>query len=130
MIRRIREGAALDRIDDQWKVLEPLIGQMPRQPDGHGRPWRDSRTVLNGTPWILRTGAKQSECPLPALANKDCPTPGSTMCMVRSAGGTMPGRTLTGYAPACLAPEANCATSAVAARVRYNPLSYQLTLLT
>jgi hypothetical protein len=40
----------------------------------------------------------------------------------------MPGRTLTGYAPACLAPEATYATSAVAACVRHNPLSYQLTL--
>ena len=42
----------------------------------------------------------------------------------------MPGRTLTGYAPACLAPEANCATSAVAACVRYNPIGYRLTLQT
>ena len=33
----------------------------------------------------------------------------------------MPGITLTGYAPASLAPEASCATSAVAARARCNP---------
>lgn len=42
----------------------------------------------------------------------------------------MPGRTLTGYAPACLAPEATCATSAVAACVRNNPIGYRLTLRT
>src|SRR5579883_400869 len=73
---------------------------------------------------------KQSECPLPTLTDSNCPTHGSAMCRVRSAGVTMPGRTLTGYAPACLAPETTCATSAVAACVRYNPTSYRLTLLT
>ena len=31
--------------------------------DGRGRPWRDSRDVLNGILWILRTGAPWKDLP-------------------------------------------------------------------
>ena len=48
----------MDLTDEQWTVLEPLIGEMPRRADGRGRPWRSSREVLNGILWILRTGAQ------------------------------------------------------------------------
>jgi transposase len=48
----------MDLTDEQWVVLEPLIGEMPRRVDGRGRPWRSSREVLNGILWILRTGAQ------------------------------------------------------------------------
>jgi transposase len=48
----------MDPTDEQWVVLEPLIGEMPRRTDGRGRPWRRSRKVLNGILWILRTGAQ------------------------------------------------------------------------
>jgi transposase len=53
----------MDLTDEQWVVLEPLIGKMPRRPDGRGRPWRDSREVLNGILWILRTGAQWADLP-------------------------------------------------------------------
>src|SRR5579859_6267599 len=53
----------MDLTDDQWKVLEPLIGDMPRRADGRGRPWRSSREVLNGILWILRTGAQWADLP-------------------------------------------------------------------
>jgi hypothetical protein len=33
----------MDLIDEQWAVLEPLIGALPRRADGRGRPWRDRR---------------------------------------------------------------------------------------
>jgi transposase len=48
----------MDLADEQWTVLEPLIGGLPRRPDGRGRPWRSSREVLNGILCILRTGAQ------------------------------------------------------------------------
>jgi transposase len=38
----------MDLSDEQWVVLDPLIGEMPRRADGRGRPWRSSREVLNG----------------------------------------------------------------------------------
>lgn len=53
----------MDLTDDQWKVLEPLIGELPRRADGRGRPWRSSREVLNGILWILRTGAQWADLP-------------------------------------------------------------------
>jgi transposase len=57
------DAATMDLTDEQWTVLEPLIGQMPRRLDGRGRPWRSSREVLNGMLWILRTGAQWADLP-------------------------------------------------------------------
>ncbi len=51
----------MDLTDEQWTVLEPLIGELPRRADGQGRPWRSSREVLNGIVWILRTGAQWAD---------------------------------------------------------------------
>ena len=53
----------MELTDEQWVVLEPLIGAMPRRADGRGRPWRSSREVLNGILWILRTGAQWADLP-------------------------------------------------------------------
>ena len=53
----------MDLTDEQWAVLEPLIGELPRRADGRGRPWRSSREVLNGILWILRTGAQWADLP-------------------------------------------------------------------
>lgn len=53
----------MDLTDEQWAVLEPLIGELPRRADGRGRPWRSSRDVLNGILWILRTGAQWADLP-------------------------------------------------------------------
>ena len=53
----------MDLTDEQWKVLEPLVGELPRRADGRGRPWRSSRDVLNGILWILRTGAQWADLP-------------------------------------------------------------------
>jgi transposase len=37
----------MDLSDEQWAVLDPLIGAMPRRADGRGRPGC-RREVLNG----------------------------------------------------------------------------------
>jgi len=49
--------------DEQWAIIEPLLGEMPRRSDGRGRPWRDHREVINGILWILRTGAPWADLP-------------------------------------------------------------------
>ena len=59
-------------------VLEPLLPQLPRRPDGRGCPWRDSREVLNAVLWIqgrirwIRTGAQWSESPDRYLPYQSC----------------------------------------------------------
>src|SRR5262249_49142384 len=53
----------MDLSNEQWTVLEPQIGELPRRADGRGRPWRDSREVLNGILWVLRTGAPWADLP-------------------------------------------------------------------
>ena len=49
--------------DEPWAVLEPLIPAPRRRADGRGRPWADTRAVLNGMLWILRTGAPWQDLP-------------------------------------------------------------------
>lgn len=49
--------------DAQWAVLAPLIPSPPRRPDGRGRPWRDTREVLGGILWVLKTGARWRDLP-------------------------------------------------------------------
>lgn len=53
----------MDLTDRQWEILEPLIPELPRRKDGRGRPWVESRKLLNGTLWVLRTGAYWQELP-------------------------------------------------------------------
>jgi transposase len=53
----------MDLTDEQWAVLDPWIGEMPCRADGCGRPWRNSREVLNGILCILRTGAQWADLP-------------------------------------------------------------------
>jgi transposase len=53
----------MDLTNAQWEVREPLIPDPVRRADGRGRPWRDSRSVLNGILWVLRTGAPWRDLP-------------------------------------------------------------------
>jgi transposase len=53
----------MDLTDEQWAVLQPIIPEPPRRPDGRGRPWRQAREVLNGVLWVLRTGAQWKDLP-------------------------------------------------------------------
>ena len=49
--------------DAQWEFIAPLLPKCRRRKDGRGRPRQDLRAVLNGTFWILRTGAQWAELP-------------------------------------------------------------------
>ena len=48
--------------DEQWAILEPVLRPLRRQ-DKRGRPWHDTRVVLNGVLWVLGTGARWRELP-------------------------------------------------------------------
>lgn len=48
--------------DAQWQLIEPIL-RPKRRFDGRGRPWQDTRAVLNGILWVLGTGAQWRELP-------------------------------------------------------------------
>lgn len=52
----------MELTDAQWEVLKPLVE--PKTPQKRrGRPWAETRDVLEGVLWILRTGAQWAELP-------------------------------------------------------------------
>jgi transposase len=53
----------MELTNQQWTVMDRLIGELPKRADGRGRPWLSSREVLNGILWILRTGAQWADLP-------------------------------------------------------------------
>ncbi len=57
--------------DADWAVLEPLL-RFPQRADRRGRPPADTREVLNGVLWILRTGAQWWELPACIRRTKPC----------------------------------------------------------
>jgi transposase len=46
--------------DEQWEILKPWVTVEPAKT---GRPRRDPRVMLNGTLWVLRTGAPWRDLP-------------------------------------------------------------------
>ena len=48
--------------DEQWQLIEPTL-RPARRADNRGRPWHDTRAVLNGVLWVLGTGAQWRELP-------------------------------------------------------------------
>jgi transposase len=48
--------------DAQWQLSEAIL-RPKRRSDGRGRPWQDTRAVLNGILWVLGTGAQWRELP-------------------------------------------------------------------
>jgi transposase len=48
--------------DEQWAVVERVL-RPERREDNRGRPWHDTRAVLNGVLWVLGTGVQWRELP-------------------------------------------------------------------
>jgi|SRR5665213_519002 len=48
--------------EEQWELVEPVL-RPRRRKDNRGRPWHDTRAVLNGVLWVLGSGAQWSELP-------------------------------------------------------------------
>ncbi len=48
--------------DEQWELVEHVL-RPSRREDNRGRPWHDTRAVLNGVLWILGSGAQWCELP-------------------------------------------------------------------
>src|SRR5947208_14787914 len=57
--------------DAQLQLIE-LILQPKRRSDGRGRPWQETRAVLNGLLWILGTGAQWRELPKKYPPHQTC----------------------------------------------------------
>ena len=53
----------MDLTDAQWEFIAPLLPKYRRRQDGRGRPRKNLRAVLNGTLWVLRTGAQWGDMP-------------------------------------------------------------------
>ena len=48
--------------EEQWKLVEPVLGPAAAGVR-RGRPWHDTRAVLNGVLWVFGTGARWRELP-------------------------------------------------------------------
>jgi transposase len=48
--------------EEQWKLVEPVL-RPAATGVRRGRPWHDTRAVLNGVLWVLGTGAQWGELP-------------------------------------------------------------------
>jgi len=53
----------MDLTDEQWEVVKPFIPVPAKRIDGKGRPRIESRRLLNGMLWIMRTGAAWEDLP-------------------------------------------------------------------
>jgi len=53
----------MDLTNEQWNVVAAILPTDQVRSDKRGRPWSDRRKVLNGTLWVLRTGAPWQDLP-------------------------------------------------------------------
>ena len=62
----------MELTQEQWAAARELMPEPPRRADGRGRPWRDSREVLEGIVWVLRSGARWKDLPERFLSYQTC----------------------------------------------------------
>jgi transposase len=53
----------MDLTNEQWQRIAEYLPKPKAQPGTSGRPPQDFRAVLNGTLWVLRTGAPWADLP-------------------------------------------------------------------
>jgi transposase len=53
----------MDLTNEQWQKIAEFIPKPKARPGRSGRPPQDTRAVLNGILWILRTGAPWADLP-------------------------------------------------------------------
>jgi transposase len=58
--------------DEQWELMEPIL-RPARREDNRGRPWHDTRAVLNGVLRILGSDAQWAEMPAKYPPYSDLP---------------------------------------------------------
>ena len=54
--------------EEQWEMVEPVL-RPERRSDNRGRPWHDTRAVLNGV-LIVQFACRQQMCPAAAPASE------------------------------------------------------------
>src|SRR5271165_2432317 len=59
---RVPMAGRWELTEEQWGMVEPVL-RPERRSDNRGRPWHDTRAVLNGVLWVLGTGAQWRELP-------------------------------------------------------------------
>jgi transposase len=62
----------MELTDEQWEIVRALIPPPRRRADGRGRPWRDTRQVLEGILWVLRSGARWQDLPTGFVPYQTC----------------------------------------------------------
>ena len=62
MSPRVPMAGRWELTEEQWEIVEPVL-RPERRSDNRGRPWHDTRAVLNGVLWVLGTGAQWRELP-------------------------------------------------------------------
>jgi transposase len=79
----LRAVAKYEELSDaQWSVVEEHIPQRKKRADGKGRPARSDREILNGTIWILRTGARWCDLPEKYPLYQPCHQPPSWLALL------------------------------------------------
>jgi len=64
----------MDLTEAQWEKLKPQLAPK-RRPDGRGRPWRDTRAVLNGILWGFAHRRSLARSARPLSTYQTCPSP-------------------------------------------------------
>ena len=62
----------MDLTDEQWRLIEPILPIPAPGLLAPGRPPQDTRAILNGILWKMRTGAAWTDLPDPYPSHQTC----------------------------------------------------------